>query len=579
MPVSPKRVADTRLSTSSPTGRVVAGTGKSFNVSSASVPTGAMAAAVSLAIVSPSKAGNVRAQPEAGSSTPWYAYNSTSVSSVGTIVNLSSDGSFKLYISDGTADVVVDVVGYFTADSSGGSFHAANGRVFDSRTTASLTVGPEETRTFQATGTAGIPTGGVSALQVNVTAVGGVKGGYLNLFSDAIEPLSSVLQYYSGATNSNAATASVDANGRMKVANHGNAPVTVIVDAAGWYESAPIAGTPAPPTGLAMTPGGEGFTTSIQPTLSAVLPQAGLKARFKLLDQWGMSVWEGTSDPTTTTIASVNLPIELDPVGTYQLTAWSEKDGIASATSTTTAIQVEALSATSPAGSCVAECELLDVSLDRVPLSSNTQTIIDVSGRLGNLEDYTDILFSARLSNEQGTGTLRMSNPEYLPALKPTWTGSSKTAPALFTFEVGIDDDGRVRLSYSSTAPSSSAFLDLTAIGKRSWLGTPEGIEEQAGEPDEFAPDIVNYVNSASQPSITAMPREFTAQELQATEETQQRATATSARRVHVDLDQSPSNRRSAAPLRRDPTQKRRTRDPQDPSTASHLRRNGLELT
>lgn len=69
------------------------------------------------------------------------------------------------------------------ADSTAGVFVATQGRVVDTRSGVGGYGTPfaaGETRTFQVTGLAGVPTSGVSAVSVTLTAVNASGSGYLS---------------------------------------------------------------------------------------------------------------------------------------------------------------------------------------------------------------------------------------------------------------------------------------------------------------------------------------------------------------------------------------------------------------
>jgi hypothetical protein len=86
------------------------------------------------------------------------------------------------------------------------------------------------------TGIGGVPTTGVEAVVVNLTATAPTRPGYLTAFPDGqSRPTASNLNFQPGATVPNLVTVKVGTSGNVRVFNGSTGPTHVIVDVAGWY--------------------------------------------------------------------------------------------------------------------------------------------------------------------------------------------------------------------------------------------------------------------------------------------------------------------------------------------------------
>jgi len=142
-PISPARVLDTRNGTGAPAGAVSNGGAVRLLVAQNDnfLPASMSAVAVDITVTDPTGNGFITAYPEGVSqpnaSTVNYGKGQTIANAA--IVPVGSDGYIDLantMAAAGSADIVVDVSGYFTAgpDAYGGSFvPTAPSRVFDSR--------------------------------------------------------------------------------------------------------------------------------------------------------------------------------------------------------------------------------------------------------------------------------------------------------------------------------------------------------------------------------------------------------------------------------------------------------------
>ncbi|HEV8116480.1 MAG TPA: CAP domain-containing protein [Acidimicrobiales bacterium] len=98
-------------------------------------------------------------------------------------------------------------------------------------------LGPCATRTLTVTGRGGVPSSGVGAVVLNVTATGPTTAGYLTISpAGEARPFTSNLNFGPGQTIGNSVIAKVGANGQVAIYNPAGS-TQVIVDISGWFPS------------------------------------------------------------------------------------------------------------------------------------------------------------------------------------------------------------------------------------------------------------------------------------------------------------------------------------------------------
>ncbi|MEO5680804.1 MAG: hypothetical protein ABIS47_14175 [Acidimicrobiales bacterium] len=237
-PLTPTRVFDSRQQQGAPwdPGEV-----RNVSVTGGQVPADADAVVANVTVTNTTSSGFLALWP-AGTAPPMAS--SLNWSSGQTIANsvtakVGAGGNLSVFNESGTADVIVDVVGFF-ASGSGGSFHPVSpSRIQDSRWAASGPYaspwGPGTTRAIQVTGVGNIPSGAAAAL-LNVTATDTTATSFLTTWpAQAPAPDTSSLNWQAGQTVPNAVTSRLSAGGAISVANAAGT-VDVIADTAGWYE-------------------------------------------------------------------------------------------------------------------------------------------------------------------------------------------------------------------------------------------------------------------------------------------------------------------------------------------------------
>jgi lipoprotein-anchoring transpeptidase ErfK/SrfK len=160
------------------------------------------------------------------------------------IVPVGSGGQITFYNDQGSADLVVDLEGYFAPEPSGttaGSYVPLTpSRITDTRPgsgepNAGKTMGPGSSLNIQVTGAGGVPSSGVAAALLNVTVTDTTTPSFLTVYpQDTTMSTASNLNWTTGDTVANRVVAPVTASGQISVYNDfGNADV--LVDVSGYF--------------------------------------------------------------------------------------------------------------------------------------------------------------------------------------------------------------------------------------------------------------------------------------------------------------------------------------------------------
>ena len=233
---SPSRILDTRNGA----GALSPGESRSIVVTGPGVPaTGLTAVVLNVTVTNTSSPSFLSVWPAGApmptsSSLNWDAGNTVS-NQVTVAVN---NGSVSIYNLAGSADVIFDVAGYFSAPgaaSSDGAFNPTpTTRLLDTRSQGP-NLGPGTTRTVQVTGPGMI---GISAAVLNVTVTDTTSAGYLSAFpAGASVPPTSNLNWVPGQTRANRVTVKLDSQGRASFYNSSGS-TDLIVDLNGLYSDA-----------------------------------------------------------------------------------------------------------------------------------------------------------------------------------------------------------------------------------------------------------------------------------------------------------------------------------------------------
>jgi hypothetical protein len=249
--VTQQPIMDTRSGLNAPKAQVAAGSSVTLQVTgNFGVPSDASGVAVFLGAVNASASGTADAypsdQPDPGYSL--LSYYPGEVVRDFVFEGLSASGELTV-ANTGSApvDLILDIAGYFvspTGIEAGATFTAMTpSRILDTRNTTA--VAANGSVTFTATGTAGIPSAGVSDVAESVAALSPQDAGYLTVYPEGTtDPSSPTVNFVGGDNQDNdlnaAVVSSVSPTGEETITNHSSGTVQVVVSTRGYF-SAPTA--------------------------------------------------------------------------------------------------------------------------------------------------------------------------------------------------------------------------------------------------------------------------------------------------------------------------------------------------
>jgi RHS repeat-associated protein len=269
-PLTPARIADTRTGSGKPYAGQPIGPGGTLNVQATGMG-GVPSTGVSAVVV------NVTEATATGSTfltvfpTGVSRPTSSNVNAVaGGIANnevtvpVGTGGQVSIYNAAGTTNVVVDVLGYYSAGGAGMNTITPT-RIADTRTGsgqpyAGHPIPAGGTLTVQISGTAGVPTTATTAI-LEATVVAPTVVGNLTAYpAGSARPATSNLNYQVGVILTKEITAGLGTNpsGAVTFYNPSAAPVNLTLDLTGYINSVGDALTPLTPARIADTRTGSG---------------------------------------------------------------------------------------------------------------------------------------------------------------------------------------------------------------------------------------------------------------------------------------------------------------------------------
>jgi hypothetical protein len=244
---TPVRVLSTRDGINAVPGAVAGGTTRTLKLTDANgIPAYATAVALNVTVTNPTAASFVSVYPEgqyAIGQTPATSnlnFNPGQTIANMVVVNLPSNGSGRLtfFNEQGNADILADVVGYFSPGS-GDRFNPTTvpDRVLDTRGGNQL--GAKAPRSVQITGAGqGFVPAGATAVVLNVTAVNNTAGGYLSVYpgDQVTVPNASNINFVPGKVIPNLVVARLSSSGSITIYNDAGT-TDVLVDVLGYFVS------------------------------------------------------------------------------------------------------------------------------------------------------------------------------------------------------------------------------------------------------------------------------------------------------------------------------------------------------
>ncbi len=276
----PLREMDTRTWPTDPTRGIGPGQVKELPITGGLLVAHTTALVLNVTVTDPSTGGFVTVYP-AGSARPGTSsVNFVAGQTVANLVTVPYTGAVDFYNSSGRTDVVVDLVGSYLNGVAGTNDGFYTGitptRVVDTRAGVGAPKAVLKTGSVTKVSLLGVPgvvAGAMTAVALNVTAVGSSTGGYLTVYPDdqPRQPVSTV-NFARGQTAANLTITQIGADGGVSVYNPFGT-TNVVIDVEGYYR--PLFGSPfvpVPPrrvldtrsgTGAPMAPVGPGGTIDL----------------------------------------------------------------------------------------------------------------------------------------------------------------------------------------------------------------------------------------------------------------------------------------------------------------------------
>ncbi len=276
-PVTPARILDTRSGTGL-SGVFHSAHARTLQVTGhGGVPSGASAITANLTVTGQTSSGFISVGPIA-TDTPTTSnlnFPKGDNRANGVTVKLGSGGTlsltFKGSASTDTTNIVLDVTGYFTDDTSGATYNAvAPARILDTRNGTGLS-GQFDTgapRSFQVTGQGGVPSGAV-AVTGNLTVTGQTSAGFVALGPDPVaNPTTSTLNFPKGDNRANGVTVKLGSGGVLNATFKGTtgSHTQLVFDVTGYFLN-DLSGTtfvPVTPARILDTRNGTGLSGKFQ---------------------------------------------------------------------------------------------------------------------------------------------------------------------------------------------------------------------------------------------------------------------------------------------------------------------------
>ncbi|MFE2242277.1 hypothetical protein ACFXCU_22560 [Streptomyces virginiae] len=265
VPHGPSRFLDTRDGTGAVKQRVGPGGVVTLQVAGVKgVPaSGVTAVVMNVTAVQPTEAGHVMVYPNGQPRPSVSNLNFAPGQIVPNLVTVPVvNGKVDLRNNAGSVDLIADVTGYYTDQAGAGSaFNPVTpARFLDTRDgtgAAKQRVGPGGVVTLQVAGVKGIPASGVTAVVMNVTAVGPTEAGHVTVYPNGqAAPGVSNLNFTPGQIVPNLVTVPV-VNGKVDLRNNSGS-VDLIADVTGYYAATGSAFSAGAPVRLLDTRDGTG---------------------------------------------------------------------------------------------------------------------------------------------------------------------------------------------------------------------------------------------------------------------------------------------------------------------------------
>ncbi|MHB1500663.1 MAG: hypothetical protein ACYCYK_05780 [Candidatus Dormibacteria bacterium] len=246
-PVTPVRLLDTRTQG----GALTAGANRNLQVADTTqVPAGATAVVVNLTATATSSAGYLTVYPTGlavplASNLNWERGQTVANLAV---VPVGNGYSITIHNATGSAEVLVDLQGYFAPVGSGLGYYVplTPARIADTRPQsgepdAGMTLASNSPLGIQVAGMGGVPATGATAAVLNVTATDTSSAGFLSVYpAGPAWPGTSSLNWAAGGTVADRVIVPLGAGGKIAVYTN-SGPAQVVVDVTGYFTTSATA--------------------------------------------------------------------------------------------------------------------------------------------------------------------------------------------------------------------------------------------------------------------------------------------------------------------------------------------------
>lgn len=203
------------------------------------VPANADSVVVNVTAVAPSANGHLTVWPSGqarpGTSTLNFAPGVTVPNLA--FAKVGTDGRIAVFNVAGNTHVVIDVLGYFAGNATGRFMPLTPARLLDTTPDNVAPLGPGSTTAITARGVGGVPSTGVAAVALSVSARNPSAATHLTLWpSGQAKPNASNLNPRKGIDASNLAITRLGPDGKVNLFNLAGT-IDVVVDVVGWFTS------------------------------------------------------------------------------------------------------------------------------------------------------------------------------------------------------------------------------------------------------------------------------------------------------------------------------------------------------
>jgi hypothetical protein len=355
-PITPARLLDTRVGNGL-SGKLSANTPASFQISGrGGVPSNATAVTGNVTVTGETDSWAIYVGPDpiAYPTTSTLNFVKGDIKANGVTVALSATGSLSatyMSFAGNTTDLIFDVTGYFTPDTSGATYHPmAPARLLDTRVGNGLSgaLSANTPATFQVTGRGGIPSN-ATAVSGNLTVVDSTFSWAVYLGPDPIaSPTTSTINFNTAQIEANNLTVALSATGTLSATYMSTAGNTtdLVFDVTGYYtaDSTGVRYVPLIPARVLDTRAGTSLTASLSANTPAIFQVAtrggvpssatGVTGNVTVVNEtssWAVFVGPiPSTNPSTSTvnfskgdIASNGLTVALGSGGTLSATYMS----------------------------------------------------------------------------------------------------------------------------------------------------------------------------------------------------------------------------------------------------------------